>query len=66
MSSASTASVYDPVAEAFDRAPAGEPFPPDVLVEIQRAEAEIQAGLGVRHEDVPAWLEERARLRRAG
>jgi hypothetical protein len=56
----------DLVAEAFDLAPAGEPFPPEVLAEIERAEADIRAGRGVRHEDVPAWLEEHARRRQAG
>ncbi len=62
MSTATAESLHDPVAEALARAPLGEPFSPEILAEIQRAEAEIEAGRGVRHEDLPAWLEEHARL----
>jgi hypothetical protein len=62
MDTATAQPVRDLVAEAFARAPIGEPFPPDVLAEIERAEADIRAGRGVRHEDLPAWLEEHARL----
>jgi hypothetical protein len=62
MDKATAQPARDLVAEAFDRAPVGEPFPPEVLVEIERAEADIRAGRGVRHEDLPAWLEEHARL----
>ncbi len=61
METATAHPVVDLVAEAFDHAPVGEPFPPDVLAEIERAEADIRAGRGVRHEDLPAWLEEHAR-----
>lgn len=56
----------DLVAEALDRAPVGEPFPAEVLAELDQAMAEIQAGRGVRHEDVPAWFEEQARRAQAG
>jgi hypothetical protein len=65
MATATPEPARDPVAAAFARAPHGEPFPPEILAEIQRAEAEIEAGKGVRHEDVPAWLEEHGRLARA-
>jgi hypothetical protein len=33
---------------------------------MDRALAEIGAGRGVRHEDLPAWLEEQGRLESAG
>jgi len=66
MNTATARPVRDPVAEAVARAPIGEPFPPEVLAEIHQAEADIRAGRGVRHEDMPAWLEERARLEQAG
>jgi hypothetical protein len=58
--------VRDLVAEALDRAPKGKPFPPEVLAELDQAMADIQAGRGVRHEDVPAWIEEQTRLAQAG
>jgi len=61
MDTATAQPVRDLVAEAFDHAPVGEPFPAEVLAEIERAEADIRAGRGVRHEDLPAWLEEHAR-----
>jgi len=66
MNTATAQPVRDLVAEAFERAPVGEPFPLEILAEIERAEADIQAGRGVRHEDVPAWLEEQARLPQGG
>ena len=66
MDTATAQPVRDLVAEAVARAPIGEPFPPEILAEVQRAEADIEAGRGVRHEDVPAWLEEQARRDQAG
>jgi hypothetical protein len=66
IATATAQSVCDPLAEVFARAPVGEPFPPEILAEIQQAEADIEAGRGVRHDDVPAWLEEHARLDLAG
>jgi hypothetical protein len=62
MDTATAQPVRDCVAEAFDRAPVGEPFPPEILAEIERAEVDVQAGRGVRHEDLPGWLEEQRRL----
>jgi hypothetical protein len=62
MDTAIAHSERDFVAEAFDRAPVGEPFPPEILAEIERAEADVRAGRGVRHEDLPGWLEEQRRL----
>jgi hypothetical protein len=66
MDPATAQPVRDPVADAFANAPIGEPFPPEVLAMIEQGEAEIVAGRGVRHEDVPAWLEEHAPLERTG
>jgi hypothetical protein len=45
MATATAQSVRDPLAEVFARAPVGEPFPPEILAEIQQAEADIKAGL---------------------
>lgn len=52
----------DPVLEAIERAPRGEPFPLEVLAELDRTMEDLAAGRIqlVAHEDVPAWLEEQA------
>lgn len=52
----------DPVLDALDRAPIGEPFPPDVLAALDQTMDDIAAGRIqlVSHEDVPAWLEQQA------
>lgn len=65
MATATAQSVRDSLAEVFARAPVGEPFPPEILAEIQQAAADIEAGRGVLHDDVPAWLEGHARVERA-
>lgn len=52
----------DPVLDALDRAPIGEPFPPEVLAALDQTMVDIAAGRIqlVAHEDVPAWLEQQA------
>lgn len=52
----------DPVLEALDRAPIGEPFPSDVLAALDETMKDLAAGRIqlVAHEDVPAWLEQQA------
>ena len=53
----------DPILEALDRAPMGEPFTPDQRAELDQAMAEVAAGRVklISNEDVPAWLEAKAR-----
>lgn len=60
--------LHDPVAEALDRAPIGEPFPPEIRAELDQIWEDIQSGRAttVAHEDVPAWLEEQARTEQRG
>jgi hypothetical protein len=57
----------DSVLAAIDRAPTGDPFPPEIRAELDRTMADIAAGRVqlVAHDDVPAWLEEHA-LREQG
>jgi hypothetical protein len=57
----------DPVAEALDRAPIGAPFPPEVRAALDAMTADLAAGrlALVPNDDVPAWLEEQARLEQA-
>lgn len=54
---------FDPILDAIDRAPLGEPFTPEQESELRQATADIAAGRTqlVAHEDVPAWLEAMAR-----
>jgi hypothetical protein len=54
----------DPVADALDRAAVGEPFPVEVQAELARIAEDLRTGREalIAHEDVPAWLEEQARL----
>jgi hypothetical protein len=58
-----TSAERDPILEAIDRAPIGEPFTPEQRAELDQAMADIVAGRVklVANEDVPAWLEARAR-----
>lgn len=52
----------DPILEAIDRAPVGEPWTPQQRAELDRAMAEVREGCVelVPHEEVHAWLEARA------
>lgn len=52
----------DPILEALQRAPVGEPFTPEQRAELDQAMEDIAAGRValVANEDVPAWLEARA------
>jgi hypothetical protein len=54
---------HDPILEALRNAPVGEPLTDDERAELDQAVADIAAGvvIPIRHEDVPAWLEARAR-----
>jgi hypothetical protein len=54
---------FDPVLEALRRAQVGEPFTPEQRAELDQAVEDIAAGRVqlVAHDDVPAWLEARAR-----
>jgi predicted transcriptional regulator len=54
---------HDPILEAIRNAPLGEPFTDEERLELDQAVADIAAGrvVPIRHEDVPAWLEGRAR-----
>ena len=53
----------DPVADAVRRAPVGEPFTPEQRAELDQAVKDIDAGRVklIDQDDVPAWLEARAR-----
>jgi hypothetical protein len=53
----------DPVGEALDRAPIGEPWTPEQCAELDQAMEDIRAGRArlVAHEDLPQALEEIAR-----
>jgi predicted transcriptional regulator len=53
----------NPLVEAVRRAPRGEPFTPEQRAELDQDLADIAAGRIqlVAHDDVPAWLEARAR-----
>lgn len=55
--------VADPVLAALDRAPIGEPFTPEQRAELDQAMEDIAAGRVklIADEDVPAWIEARAR-----
>jgi hypothetical protein len=57
----------DPVLDAIDRAPAGEPFTPEQTAELAQDLEDLAAGRLrlVLHEDVPAALEEIGRARGA-
>lgn len=54
---------HDPILEAFDSAPVGEPYTPEQRAELDRAVADIAAGkvVPISHEEVHAWVESRAR-----
>jgi len=60
MSEPAAKPVRDPVAEALDRAPVGEPFAPELRAELDAMLEDLRAGRLdlVAHEDLPAWLEE--------
>ena len=62
MSTAKPAS-FDPVLDALDRAPLVRSLTPEQRAELDQAVADIDAGRVqlVDHDDVPAWLEARAR-----
>jgi len=53
----------NPILDAIDRAPVGEPFTPEQRAELDKAMEDIAAGRVelVANEDVPAWLQARAR-----
>lgn len=55
--------VQDPFVVALRNARRGEPFTPEQVAELERDMAELEAGTleVVAHDDVPAWLEARAR-----
>jgi hypothetical protein len=53
----------DPILQALDRAPIGEPFTPEQRAELDQDLADIAAGRAklIPHEDIPHILEELAR-----
>jgi hypothetical protein len=53
----------NPLIEALRRAPLGEPLTPEQEAELAQDVADLAAGRvhPVAHDDVPAWLEARAR-----
>lgn len=53
----------DPILAAFDRAPVGEPYSEEIRAMLDRDMADLAAGSLelIAHDDVPAWLEARAR-----
>jgi len=53
----------DPILEAIDRAPLGEPWTPEQRAELDQAMEEIREGRValIPHEEVHAWLEAKAR-----
>jgi hypothetical protein len=53
----------DPIFEALDRAPRGEPFTEEQRAELDEAMEDIAEGRVklIANDDVPAWLEARAR-----
>jgi len=55
--------VFDLVAEALARAPVVQTFTPEERAEVDQIWDDIRSGRAqtVRHEDLPAWLEEQAR-----
>ncbi len=57
-----TSTQRDPILEAIERAPIGEPFTPEQRAELDQAMEDIAAGRVelVSNENVPAWLEARA------
>jgi predicted transcriptional regulator len=54
----------DPVAEACARAPRIQELTPEDRAHLDAIMDRVRAGELVRHEDVPAWLEEQARRER--
>jgi len=54
---------HDPWLEAIRNAPVGVPFTPEQRAELDHDMAELAAGklVLIAHDDVPAWLEARAR-----
>ena len=56
--------VFDPVLDALDRAPVVRALTPEQRAELDQAVADIDAGRVqlVDQDDVPAWLEARARF----
>jgi hypothetical protein len=65
MRSAAAIAETDPVLAAFENAPVGEPFPPELRAELDERMEDVAAGRVqmVDHDDVPAWLEQHARER---
>ena len=63
MPPAAPKAVRHPLLAALDRAPVGEPFTPEERAELDERAEELLSGrvVGVRNEDVPAWLEAHAR-----
>lgn len=53
----------DPFVVALRNASPGEPFTPEQVAELEQDMAQLEAGTleVVAHDDVPAWLEARAR-----
>ena len=63
MRSSDETAADDPILAAFDRAPVGEPYSDEICAELERDMADLAAGrlVLIAHDDVPAWLEARAR-----
>jgi hypothetical protein len=59
---------FDPILDAIDHAPIGDPFTLEEEADLRRAVADIASGRTkpVAQKDVPAWFDEFHRFQRGG